>query len=75
MNGFCVIAVIRASRSKRVSEVLAENTTVTAPRIAMKIPKNSTLLKRSFNRSGAKKQLAIKAEVPRGATMEADANA
>ena len=42
MNGFCAIAVIRASRSKRVSEVLAENTTVTAPRIAMKIPRSST---------------------------------
>lgn len=42
MNGFCVIAVIKASRSRRVSEVLAENTTVTAPRIAMKMPRNST---------------------------------
>jgi len=42
MNGFCVIASIKASRSKRVSEVLVENTTVKAPRIAMNIPRNST---------------------------------
>jgi hypothetical protein len=42
MNGCCVTASINASRSKRVSEVLAENTTVTAPRMAIKIPRNST---------------------------------
>ena len=42
MNGFWVIASIKASRSKRVSEVLAENTTVKAPRMEMNIPRNST---------------------------------
>ena len=40
-NGRVVIALIKPSGSNLVSEGLAESTTVTAPRIAMMIPRKS----------------------------------